>query len=246
MLRFLCFACCLVISVHDALGSALESAQRARALLGPDVWSQILRIDNAAARSVYPATVYALVFETGGILWFYTEVDGTQSFSLHRHNLAAEKADFRPLLKAIEPGFGRFEVVKRKTKLPAVSGPLPNGCMIESLAAARQLVAQGQDVRRASLVSFYFNVNGTYHGHTVLCYEAEDGAYVIDPPLSNQRFRVGDKLPDEPILLARQIADDGVSVIKARALALNLASLKPAMVAGVGESDRREVSTMMN
>lgn len=224
----------------------LESAQRARALLGPEVWSRILRIDNLAVRSVYPATVYALVFETSGILWFYTEVDGTQSFSLHRHDLAAEKADFRPLLKAIEPGFQRFVVVAGETRMRNVSGPLPNGCMIESLAAARRLVAQGQDVRRASLLSFYYKVNGASHGHTVLGYEADDGAFVIDPTRSNERLRIGDKLPDEPMRLAQQIADDGVSVFKARALSLSLSPAGSAMVAGVGEPDRGRTSTMMN
>ena len=58
-------------------GDPLDHAQRARAMLGAGIWSRVIRIENVSAGSRYPATVYALVFELSGILWFYTDIDGT-------------------------------------------------------------------------------------------------------------------------------------------------------------------------
>lgn len=216
------FGFLFLIALLSCDGSSLDNARRARALLGPDVWSRIIRVENSAVASVYPGTVHALVFELSGLLWFYTDANGTQSFSLHRNKLAAEKADFAPLLKDIEPGFGRYEVLS-ESDLPAVpdsSGPLLNGCMIESVAAARTLVDQGNFLRRASLVSFYFKASGSVLGHTVLAYEDARGAFLVDPNNPKSQLRVGTHLPEEPMDLARRFGKSGVEILNARALAI--------------------------
>jgi len=193
--------------------SPLEDARRARALLGPGKWARVIRVENAAVRSAYPREVFALVFELGGILWFYTDADGTQSFSLHRNNLAAEKADFGPLLRDIEPGFARYEV------LPAVmddSGTaarrgedLPNGCFVESYAALRERVARGELIVRAQLLSYYVDLGGRRLGHTVLTYETPGGAFVLDPLASSKRARrVGRRLTGDALELAQVLRPD--------------------------------------
>src|SRR5438128_6171915 len=91
--------------------SSLDFARRAQALLGPDTWSEVIQIGNASLSSTYPKKLHALVFEFAGLLWFYTDCDGTQSFSLRKNRLAEEKADFAPLLRDIDPGFLRWDVV---------------------------------------------------------------------------------------------------------------------------------------
>lgn len=205
-----------------ARADSLENAQRARALLGPEIWSQLIRVENTAEKSKYPKTVYALVFELSGLLWFYTDTDGTQSFSLHRHNLAAEKANFAPLLQEIDPGFVRWDVVPADSAIvsPAGAGALPNGCLIESFAAARKLEASGVEVWNAQLVSFYFDAAGTLVGHTVLAYEGRKGAFLVDPNHPDKPVRVGKRLPEKPLELARSLGKLGASIIQARVVTL--------------------------
>jgi hypothetical protein len=117
---------------------SLTDARRAQALLGDDVWSQVIRIENTARDSVYPRIVHALVFDFVGRLWFYCGVDGTQSFSVYADQLAEDKADLGPLLREIEPGFRRWTILPRVRAAP---GPLRNGCFIESLAAVHTRMA---------------------------------------------------------------------------------------------------------
>lgn len=237
----------LAVSAFGGTSSSLENVQRARLLLGSDVWSHVVRVENIARSSVYPRTVYALIFETSGILWFYTDVDGTQSLSRHRHNLAAEKTNLMPLLQAVEPGFARYDIVPSDAmERVRASASLPNGCMIESLAAARKLVDEGVDVRRATLLSFYFNVNRSVHGHTVLAYESSDGAFLFDPADPAQRFRVGDHLPEEPMMLASKLDRPGVSIFKARTLSIPLPRSTAAMLADSGEAPRPTSPAMLN
>jgi hypothetical protein len=202
--------------------SSLQNAQRAQALLGPGTWSRIIRVENVAEKSLYPSVVFALVFELGSILWFYADTEGTQSFSLHQNNLAAEKADFSQLLRAIEPGFQRYSILE---EMPAVENELieqlPNGCLIESVASIQWLIDRGETIDRANLVSFYFELDGERKGHTVLAYENEAGAYLVDPTPRPRRIRVGKKLPDNPMVLAQKWQKH-VPVQHARRFALSL------------------------
>jgi len=144
-------------------------------------WARVLRVENNNPRSQYPRTVYATVFEFAGLLWFYTETDGTQSFSLHRGMLAGEKADFRPLLRDIDPGFAAFEVLPDSDPLFARSAEaLPNGCFIESVAALHASLERGERIQGAALLSYYIESGGRMHGHTVLAYETPAGLRVVD------------------------------------------------------------------
>lgn len=224
----------LALLLASALGAAtpLESARRAQALLGPETWSRVIRVENTAAHSPYPATVYALAFEEAGLLWFYTATDGTQSLSLHPHRLVEEKADLAPLLADLDPGFTRWAVVPeaREEISPADRAALPNGCFIESLAALRDRIRQGELIERARLLSCYFDTPAGRRGHTVLTYETPRGLYLLDPRRSPQPRRVPRSWADDADALAAA-ALPGAKVARARWVPTTLPP--PALIADV-------------
>lgn len=218
---------------------ALDNARRAQALLGADTWSQVVRIENRAPGSVYPKTVYALVFELAGLLWFYTDADGTQSFSLHRGRLAAEQADFGPLLRDIEPGFRRWTVLPDAPP-PARGGdgPLRNGCFIESVVALRERLARGARAESPRLLAYYGDQPAVRAGHTVLAYEAGGVTEIFDPSRPQERLVFPRALAADPLALARRL--DGPEIVKARFLPVELPGATPAVmsaaeVAAAGE-----------
>ena len=194
-------------------------ASQAQALLGPGVWSQVIRIENKAPSKRYPATVYALVFELADILWFYTASEGTQSFSLHRGRLAQEKADFAPLLGAIDPGFTRWSVVKDETPLKPGRAALPNGCFIESVLALRARLLRGGETVRPQLLSYYVETQAGLHGHTVLAYETGGRVEVVDATQNGKRYTFPAVSARDPLKLAQSM--HGKNVAKARFLAVD-------------------------
>jgi hypothetical protein len=204
---------------------SLEQARRAQALLGPETWSRVIRIENDTSASRYPRTLHALVFELAGILWFYTEADGTQSFSLHPGRLAEEKADFAPLLRDIEPGFVRWRVVAdngRPLPPPAAPGALRNGCFIESVAELRLRLARGEDLERPQLLSYYANTPLGLHGHTVLVFGRGTQMEIFDPSRPLARSFVARELGPDALDLARAL--EGPAIVKARYVAIDWAA----------------------
>jgi hypothetical protein len=205
--------CLLVLLFSGSLATAsVDTARQARAELGLGVWARVLQIENANPRSHYPATVYATVFEFAGLLWFYTDTDGTQSFSLHRGQLDQEKADFLPLLRDVEPGFTRFEVVSDAGSQPAAARKqLPNGCFIDSVAALQSRLARGERVKGAALLSYYIENAGRLRGHTVLACAMPTGLVVIDSAQGSTPVPVWQgSLASEPLKIARAVAPHGV------------------------------------
>jgi hypothetical protein len=159
--------------------SDLASARRAQNLLGTNLWSQVIRVENTGSNARYPKVVNALVFELAGILWFYTALEGTQSFSTCRGRLERDKSDFGPLLREIHAGFTRWTVVPGNPPLACDDQrKLPNGCFLESLANLQRRLFAGEVVRCPQLFSYYVKSRRT--GHTVLTFETEVGLQVID------------------------------------------------------------------
>ena len=211
------FALLLIGAATLWADDSLTHARQAQALLGPDVWSQVISVENTAPRSPYPRTLHALVFELEGMLWFYTDTDGTQSFSLQRGRLAEEKADFGPLLRDIEPGFTRWSAVPEATgaaESPRVS--LPNGCFIQSVAATRTLGAGANHLR---LLSYYVQTPSGLHGHTVLAYSVRGRLEVFDPLWPNRAQKFPETLGRDALALARAMR--GSDVVRARLLPLD-------------------------
>ncbi len=213
----------LVAAASPGADLSLLHVRRAQKLLGPEVWSEVIRVENTARRSHYPRTVHALVFELAGLLWFYTDTDGTQSFSLHRGRLAEEKADYAPLLRDIEPGFVRWSVVvdgAENFEEQAPGAALPNGCFIESYAALRRLVAVGATVAEPRLLSYYGKSAQERQGHTVLAYSVPGHVVVIDPLRPDVKRDFPATLAADPKGLARAL--EGPVVAAARVLPLPL------------------------
>ena len=218
--------------------SSLEQARRAQALLGPDVWSRILKIENSGRASHYPRFLHALVFELADILWFYTAVDGTQSLSLHQGRLAEEKADLGPLLRDIEPGFTRWSIVRSKSlALEVPRGELSNGCFIESVAELRLRLARGESLERPQLLSYYDETPFGLHGHTVLVFGRDQHWEFFDPGRPQARQSVEKQYGSDPLVLARAL--EGPAVVKARCVALDFAApISELMIASAEASGR--------
>jgi hypothetical protein len=195
-------------------GDGLEAARRAQGLLGPDIWSQVIRVENDARVSRYPRTLHALVFEVAGILWFYTATDGTQSFSLRVDRLAEEKADYGPLLRDIEPGFRRWRVIGAGERGRVGEGALPNGCFVESVAAWQALRAAGVAADQPRLLSYYTPTVDGVQGHTVLTYLTPRGVEVIDPTESGRPQLFSTAFGEDAVGLAQAL--EGASVARAR------------------------------
>jgi hypothetical protein len=193
----------------------LDQVRSAQATLGTDVWSRVIRVENETQPSRYPRTLHALVFEFGGILWFYTPVDGTQSFSLHRDRLEEEKSDFGPLLKDVDPGFVRWTVVAGTGRSrPRRGGELPNGCFIDSVAALHDRRKRGEVVGEPRLLSYYVATPDGMSGHTVLALISPDRVEVIDAAESARPRSFARPMGGDAAGLAMVLA--GETVVKAR------------------------------
>lgn len=230
----------LVLSVFGLDASAspsLAHARQAQVLLGADTWSRLVEISNSSSSGVYPKKLAALVFEFGGLLWFYTDVDGTQSCSLQVGRLAEEKAGLGPLLEAIDPGFRRFRIVPPRTggANQAADGALPNGCFIESVAALRRCVQRGELIDEARLLSFYARVGGVWRGHTVLVCRTPAGTFVVDSGGRAPRMRLAGGWMERAVAVAHAVRPD-LADVKARWVPTTLP--RDGRVAGTSRRDR--------
>ncbi len=210
-----------------AAATSLENARQAQAMLGGAVWSEVIRIENVTIGGRYPPVLHALVFENGGLLWFYTDRDGTQSLSLAWNQAAREKQDLGPLLRAIDPGFVRFSAEPGTAGLVrSASGKLPNGCFIESLAALRDRVSLGEPLARPRLLSFYEDTPAGLNGHTVLTYLTPQGLMLLDPERSPRPRPLPRRWADNPTQIA-QAAAGGRSLRQARWVPTDTFSPRP-------------------
>jgi hypothetical protein len=190
--------------------STLE-ARRAAAMLGPSLWQRVLVIRNTGRTDVYPTTFAAVVFEMGGILWFYCPVDGTQSLSIRRGQAAADERNLGPLLREIDPGFAHWDVLPPDDR-PLPPGPVPpNACFLECLALLRGRLLAGVPTEMPRLLSYYIAVPGGVSGHTVLYFQGREGPIVIDPHFPKGRRRIGSARPDDARSVAACLRRDIVS-----------------------------------
>lgn len=195
----------LVAFLFAATGlfASVESVRRAQSRFGSDVWTQAIEITNTEPTTVYPKVTYALVFEFNSILWLYTPYDGTQSLSLYRGRLAQDQANVQPLLKEIHPGFVSYAALPEDPTFVAdESDLLPNGCFVESLTAARELLMRGDRLLRAGILLFYAK-GTTQQGHAVLAYETEAGVFIEDVDRQEPAQLKGE-WTDEALALAKR------------------------------------------
>lgn len=209
----------------------LADAFAARALLGPDVWARVVRIENLGSRNLekrlpYPATTYALVFEYSGILWFYCDEDGTQSLSVRRGSLEADKTDPGPLLRAISPRFASWEWADAiGSEGAAGREPPANDCFIECLAVLRERAAAATEPCSPSLLFFYVDTPGGRLGHTVLLLQGRHGLTAIDPDRPRHTIRVPEQASSDVRSIAQFLR--GGAVASARELKLQPIGIQP-------------------
>jgi hypothetical protein len=208
----------LLLSAAGILrADSLASAQIARALLGPDIWSRVLRVDNGSGTARYPARLHALVFQLEDRLWLYTEYDGTQSLSLYAGRLEHDKSDLGPLLREVMPDMRRFTDV---TDLIAPPKPLsrasdaemlPSGCFVKCIARLRALQRDAAPPEDVGLLAYYVETMSGRIGHCVLVYRQDGHRYVYDPEGEGKVSLVPKVASNEPLALARAIYPTDVS-----------------------------------
>jgi hypothetical protein len=186
-----------------------ESAWRARGMLGPARWAQVLRIGLAQRGSTPAREVYALVFELEDRLWYYADDSGTESLSTQRGRLAQDMADLGPLLKKVDPRFDRYEVLRREPGDIVTSdraAALPQGCFIECVAYLQAMSDLGRAPDEARLVSYYRAAGGRTQGHTVLYFARQGEGFFYDPEGSQAPVPIGHEVRLEALAIARAAA----------------------------------------
>jgi hypothetical protein len=227
-----------LLFISPVFGYPIHEVRRAEALLGPDVWTKLILIQNRAPSREYPAKTAALVFEFDGILWFYAPTEGTQSLSQYRGKLEEDKGNLLALLKGIHKGFESYREVP-DAPLVASDGALRNGCLIESIAAMRVRIARGEPISRAAILFYYLQGNEGLWGHAVLAYEKPDGLFVDDAS-----HKIGQRLeggwPAEPLALARAYQPEAASrLVHARILPVSVPPAGRALLAAASPADGR-------
>ena len=199
----------------------LADAAAARALLGDLGWVRVARIENSGAhswnrRSPYPRVVYATVFELSGILWFYTDTDGTQSLSLTRNTVARDEAAPGPLFRAIDPGFAAWSWVgERELAGRAIARRPPNACFVESVSFLLRRMMSGQETRSPELLSYYVDTPFGRLGHTVLVFSTARGIQAADPEVSASPVEIPPWVGAEPGALSAYLRGRPVSAARA-------------------------------
>ena len=214
-----------LLAAAVARADSLASAQLARTLLGPGVWSRVLRIENGRPDPCHPRQFHGLVFAIEDRLWLYCDTEGTQSLSLYAGRLERDKADLNPLLRAILPGLAHFEEAAGAgpglPQLHAATGAdLPYGCFIECVARWRELQAGPFPPEEGGLLAYYVDPGGRLRGHTVLVYQQGGRRYFHDPSDRQSERRLPSGVDFTPLQVARAISPTGTP-FKAQLLALH-------------------------
>lgn len=208
--------------------TGLAAARQVRELLGAGVWAQVWRIENPAApTSRYPEVVHALVFEFQERLWLYTKFDGTQSLSRVAGRLAEDRLDPRPLLRTVEPGFGRMEAVPESGATPVAPRRrrAPVDCFPQCVARWRALAAGPEPPEQARLVLFYVRTDDGERGHTVLEYRRAGRRLIFDPGLPWSERELPPEVGAEPPAVARAAMAEVGGPLPHRVRTLPLAAL---------------------
>src|SRR5690625_525191 len=191
-----------------------EPAIQAHQMLGPGVWSQVIKLENRNKKSRYPATLYATVFEFDNVLWFYTST-GTQPIERSRNRVDAYRKNLLPLLKNIERGFSSLKIISAgKTFADDTSlAKLENGCVIESIYSLEKVRRAGTEIEKARLLLYSASRNsrrgigGNARGHAVLIYQTSEGIFYVDPPEISVVKQFTDELSWDPKTFAASIEE---------------------------------------
>jgi hypothetical protein len=211
-----------------AFAGSRESAFRAKELAGPGVWSQVIKIKNAAPveASRLPPEFYGLVVVFADIVWLYTEFDGTQNLSLRRGEAAKDLAQLGELLRAVDPDWVGFEVATRPP-LPAEL-PLspPNSCFPACVAQWQELLRAKRPPKEARLIACY--APGRSAGHMLLEFRKGWTRYVFDPERSLRPIRLKWGTSRDPLAVANAVLAARWAIPPARTSTVDIAPVRHA------------------
>ncbi|WP_415908973.1 hypothetical protein [Oleiharenicola sp. Vm1] len=206
-----------------ARADSRESAFWGRELLGPDTWSRVVLVENATPTVRYPAKFYALVFEFEGLLWFYTESDGTQSLSQQLGQVRADKQHYLALARSLHDGFTR--VIDGASDQPPLTAlldnKLPRGCFLYCLLNWRRLETLGTPAR-GQLLTYYVNTPDGARGHTILLYRYGKKHYLYDPADTELERPLFTPPPEDPLEAANVFAIRSGAVFPVSAVLLDV------------------------
>jgi hypothetical protein len=218
----------LLLAIPLRAGS-LESAFRARELIGPDVPTRLVRIENrATGPSRYPAEFHGLVISFADIVWLYTEFDGTQNLSFRRGQVAEDQANLGALLQTVEPGLQVFHDEASATPAQPLPSAPPNGCFVACLARWRELLQSASPPRAARLIACFPPDRPS--GHMLLEFRRGRHRYVFDPDLPDRLQRLSREVGDTPLAVASAALHDrwGVAPVRATPVELPTPLVPPA------------------
>jgi hypothetical protein len=187
---------------------SIHYARQAAAMLGPTLWKRVLVIHNSSADGRYPRTLGAVVFEMGGILWFYTSTDGTQSLSLRRDRASEDEQDLGPLLTHIDSGFSHWEYDSEAAGRDERGAAPPNACFIQSIALLRHSLSMGVGAEHLKLLSYYVTYPTGMRGHTVLFLQSDRESTIIDPLMQRRPLPIRGANSGDPTSVANCIRHD--------------------------------------
>lgn len=206
-----------------ACADSRESAFWGKELLGPDTWSRVVLVENAEPIVRFPSRFYGLVFEFEGVLWFYTESDGTQSLSQQFGQIRADKKNYLSLVRELHHGFARItDAASDEPPLASLlDNTLPRGCFLYCLLNWRRLEKLGAP-SRAQLLTYYVNAVDGPRGHTLLLYQYGKKHYLYDPADTELERPLLTPPPDDPLDAANLFAFRSGAVFPVSAVLLDL------------------------
>ena len=119
------------------------------------------------------------------------------------------------MLKAIDSGFGRYEVISMGPVVPSIyDGRLENGCFVESLSLLRERAAEGASLSQPRLLVFYSKGRFQVRGHTVLTYFDQGHVCVVDPACGRKPMRFDASEAESPLSLAEAVSPGSVNAAR--------------------------------
>jgi len=171
----------LLLVVTPLFAGSRESAFLAQDILGPDIWSRVVRLEREPLEGDRrPAELHGLVIAFADILWYYNEYDGTQNLSSRRGQLSSDKANLAALLREIDPAMIRFTEETERPPATVMPDVVPNACFLSCLRHWEMLQRSAKPPKRIRLIAC-FPPGSPTNGHMILEYRRGLRRFVFDP-----------------------------------------------------------------
>jgi len=192
----------MLLAVTPLFAGSRESAFLAQDILGPDIWSRVVRLERVQLEGDRrPEELYGLVVAFADILWFYNEYDGTQNLSSHRGRLSADKANLAALLREVDPAMIRFTEETERPPPAAMPDAVPNACFLSCLRHWEMLQHSDSPPKRVRLIAC-FPPGSPTNGHMILEYRRGFRRFVFDPDRPTLQITIPFWVSNNPLTTA--------------------------------------------